>query len=182
MALPSGPLPYYVNVNRKSSWHVSALLLTALESMTLPSRVRGQGSLRQSLDEITGALNVNGNQNMAKAQVSVFLDSTVKMDRSGRPQAPGQNRDPRVPSQNRLGDEVGIINETLPSLDMDLFPSDDPNEARERRPNRKVHVFGEAETFRGDKDLWGSIAEEENSVDGRERARRRAAGLKVVQK
>jgi len=188
MALPSNALPRYVSVDRKSPWHVSALLSTALESMTLPSRLRAQNCPRQSLDEIAGALNVNGSQNIAKLQMSICLDSTPKLqlngdDRPGRLEVQGQNRDPRVPSQSGLGVDLDMVDDTPAALDMDLFPSDDPNQARGRRVTKRTHVFGEAENFRSDKDLSGTIVdEEEYGLDGRERARRRAMGLKVLHK
>jgi hypothetical protein len=188
MALPPNPLPHYVSVDRKSTWHVSALLSTALESMTLPSRLRAQNGLRQSLNEIARALNVNGNQNIAKLQMSICLQSKSQLrlngdDRPGRLEVRGQCRDPRVPSQNGLGDDMEIFGETPPVLDMDFFPSDDPNQTRGPRMNKRIHIFGEAENFRGDKDLLGTNVDEEvNGLDGQERARRRAAGLKIMHK
>jgi hypothetical protein len=187
MALPSNALPHYVSVDRKSLWHVSALFSTALESMTLPSRLRAQNGLRQSLDETAGALNVNGNQNIAKLQMSICFEPTSQLqlngdDRPGRLEVRGQSRDPRVPSQNGLGDDLDIVEETPAALDMDFFPSDDPNQARGRRVTKRLHIFGEAENFRGDKDLSGTNVDGEKGLDGRERARRRAVGLKVFHK
>lgn len=94
----------------------------------------------------------------------------------------GQSRDPRVPSQNGLGGDLGIVDETPAALDMDLSSSDRPNQARDRRMNKKIHVFGEVENFRGDTDLSGINIDDENGLDGRKRARRRAAGLTIVHK
>ncbi len=155
--------------------------------MTLPSRLRAQNGLWQSLDEIAGALNVNGNQNIAKFQMSICLESTSQLqvnggDRTGRLEVRGQSRDPRVPSQNGLGGDLGIVDETPAALDMDLSSSDRPNQARDRRMNKKIHVFGEVENFRGDTDLSGINIDDENGLDGRKRARRRAAGLTIVHK
>jgi hypothetical protein len=187
MALPEA-LPHYVSVDRKSPWHVSALLSTALESMTLPSRLRAQNGLRQSLDEIAGVLNVNGNQNIARLQMSICFESRLQLqangdDRLGRLDVRSQSRDPRVPSQNGLGDDLDVVDKTPATLDMDFFPSDDPNQARGRRVTKRIHIFGEAENLRGDNDQSGAnVEDEENDLDGRERARRRAAGLKIFHK
>lgn len=179
MALPSNALPHYVSVDRKSPWHVSALLSTALESMTLPSRLRAHNCPRQSLDEITGALNVNGSQNIARLQMSICLDSMSQLQSNGD----SQSRDPRAPPQNGLGDGLDMAGDTPAAFDMDLFPSDDPNEARGRRVTKRTHIFGEAENFRSAKNLSGTKVDDEyNGLDGRERARRRAAGLKVLHK
>lgn len=187
MALPSNALPHYVRVDRKSPWHVSALLSTALESMTLPSRLKAQNGLRQSLDEIAGALNVNGNQNIAKLQMSICSESTSQFqmnrdDRPGRLEVRGHSSDPRVPSQNGLGGDLDILDESPAALDMNFFPLDDPNQARGRRVTKTIHIFGEAESFRGNEDLSGTNVDEEIGLDGRERARRRAEGLKVIHK
>jgi hypothetical protein len=189
MALPSNTLPNYVRVDRKSPWHVSALLSTAFESMTLPSRLKNQNGFRQSLDEIAGALNVNGNQNIAKIQMSVCLDPASHPqgngdDRPGRLEVRQQSRDRRVPSQNGLSDDLDMIDKTPAALDMNFFPTDGPSQIRGRRVTKRIHTFGEAENFRWDKDLSASDVnkDEENSLDGRERARQRAAGLKVLHK
>jgi hypothetical protein len=186
MALPNA-LPHYVSIDRKSPWHVSALLSTALESMTLPSRLRAQNGLWQSLDETAGALNVNGNKNIAKLQMSICLESTPQLplngdDRPGRLEVRGQSRDARIPSQNGFGNGLDIVDDPPAALDTDFFPSNNLNQARGRRVTKRIHIFGEVENFRGDKDLSGIKVDEENDLDGRERARRRAAGLKVLHK
>lgn len=188
MTIPFNTLPPYVSIDRKSPWHVSALLSTALESMTLSSRLKAQNGLRQTLDEIAGALNVNGNQNIAKLQMSISLNSTSQLqanghDRPGRQEVRGQSRDPRVPSQNGLGDDLDTAYEAPAGLDMDFFPSDDvSNQNRGHRVTKQIHIFGEAESFRGDENISGTNVDEEYDLDGRERAWRRAAGLKVLHK
>jgi hypothetical protein len=188
MAIPSNTLPPYVSIDRRSPLHVSALLSTALESMTLPSRLKAQNGLRHTLDEIAAALNINGNQNIAKLQMSICLKSTSQLqtiadDRPGRLDVRSQSRDPRVPSQNGLGDDLDITNEATTGLDMDFFPSaESADQSRGQRASRQIHIFGEAESFRGDGDMLGTNVDEEHGLDGRERALRRAAGLKVVHK
>jgi hypothetical protein len=186
MSLPSGPLPTYVSLNRQSLWHVSALLSTSLESITLPSRLKVQHGVQIPLDELAGALNVNGNQNIAKLQMSVGPNpqpqaQTNGHDRSGRLEVRARNRDPRVPSRDGLGDELNVIDDTPSGLDIDLFPADEPNQGRVRRLSGRAHIFGKAEVFRSDENGFGdSRVEGEECVDGRERARRRATGQTVV--
>jgi hypothetical protein len=156
--------------------------------MTLPSRLKPQNGIRQTLDEIAGSLNVNGNQNIAKLQMSISLTSASQLqtygeDRTGRLEVQGQKRDPRVPSQNGLGDNLDNLDEASAGLDMNFFPSDElTNQSRERRATKQIHIFGEAESFRGEENISGTNVDEEHGLDGRERARRRAAGLKVIHK
>lgn len=158
---------------------MSALFSTALESMTLPSRLRVQNGKRESLDEIAGALNVNGNQNMAKLQMSIVSKPLSNGDhRSGRLDVRAQSRDSRMPSQNGRAEPV-IIDDAVNNLDMDFFPSKETFPPRGRHPIKKVHVFGQAEAFRGDED---KDEKDNDDFDGQERARRRAAGLPILHK
>jgi hypothetical protein len=170
---------------------VSALLSTALESMTLPSRLRAKNGLRTTLDEIAGALNINGNQKVAKLQMSIGSKTKKSQlfqllpngqDRQGRLEVRGNSRDPRVPSTDGRGDVEAVEEDTPVNLDMDFFPSDEPSQSRGRRLTKKIHIFGEAENLRGDDLLGSDVEADDYSVDGRDRARRRAAGLKIIQK
>ena len=155
--------------------------------MTLPSRLKSKNGTRETLDELAAALNVNGNQNIARLQMSI--DSTSKPaqqnfeDKSERLAVHGQNVDPRMPSGEGWSDKVEKSDGAASSpLDMNLFPSNEPNQNRGRPKAKNLHIFGEVENFRGHKEeLIDTDAEgNKHGVDGRERARRRAAGLPIV--
>lgn len=179
LSIPSVPLPAYINMDPRSLWHVSALLSTAVESMTLPSRLKAKDGMRESLDEIAASLNVNGNQNIAKLQMSIGPErSTEEINgdlRPGRPDLRIQSRDSRMPSQDGRELAVKPVNEDGDPLDMDFFPLEEPNTSRRRQVTKKLHIFGQAEAFRGDNE-----DSQDDDFDGQERARRRAAGLSII--
>lgn len=187
MTVPLNNLPAYVKLDQNSPWHVSALISTALESMTLPSRLKSKNGTQETLDELAAALNVNGNQNIAKLQMSIGSTSRLAQQNdhgwSGMPATPGQNVDARMPSQERWGDNVEISDRAASStLDMDFSSSNEPKPQWGRSKAKILHVFGEVESFRGHKEelLDKNAEEDEHGIDGRERARRRASGLPIV--
>ena len=72
LSVPHTQLPQYVHFDRKSQWHTSALLSAALESITLPTRLRHGIQKCWSISDMEAALNVNGNQRIAQLQCSMF--------------------------------------------------------------------------------------------------------------
>ena len=189
MTIPSpSTTPNYVQIDRKSIWHASALLSTAMETITLPSRLKAQNSVRQSLDDIAASLNVNGNQNIAKLRMSISPVSEVKDTSKAQnvlANAINGHLDMRLPSHGGLNTYASFEDHTkddekkdLEILDIDFFPSEEFNQARGRTLGRKTHVFGQAEVYRA---VTASSAPAPADEDGgHERARRRAAGLPVV--
>lgn len=182
-------LPSYVTIDPKSQWHVSGLLCTAVESMTLPSRLKARDGTRETLDQIASALNVNGNQNIAKLRMSVAQKSAAVLngqgnDWPGRLEVGPQSRDTRIPPREGLTDAPQITDEDgVATFDMDFFFTEETEQvqSRQRQNMKKVHVFGQAENYRDEED--GTRAQTNDAKDdGREKARRRAAGLPVIQK
>ncbi|TAQ87745.1 hypothetical protein B7494_g3904 [Chlorociboria aeruginascens] len=179
MALPLKILPSYVTLDRRSYWHVSGLMSTAMESMTLASRLKSQN---KTLDTIAAALNVNGNQNIAKLRMGLdkkSLSITNGHHRPGRLDVDPQSRDSRAPSQDRSTGDIGDGNSAT-IFDMEFFPSETTGETLRTRNIKKAHVFGQSESYRADEDLENQEANEEDQ--GFERARRRAAGLPIIYK
>ena len=183
MSLPSTMLPSYVTIDPKSQWHVSALLCTAFESVTLPSRLKPRDGSRETLDQISSALNINGNQNIAKLRMSIDQKAALNgHDRPGRLEVGAQGSDVRIPSRERSTDANPITStdeDDGARLDMDFFPTE-ATEGRDQQSNKRAHVFGQAESYRDDEDQEGEQANKEEA--GLERARRRAAGLPIIQK
>ncbi|KAG0646720.1 dml-1 [Hyphodiscus hymeniophilus] len=186
MTLPSTMLPSYVTIDPKSHWHVSGLLSAAMESMTLPSRLKLHAGTRETLDQITSVLNVNGNQNIAKLRMSVDQKSVTVLngeghDRSGRLEIRAQSRDMRIASRERSTDALQVTaQDEVATFDIDFFPTDATEHTRGRQNTKKAHVFGQAENYRGEEDEESDKANEED--EDHERARRRAAGLPTLQK
>lgn len=181
MTMPSATLPSYVALDPRSQWHVSGLLSTALESMTLPSRLKRQNTALQTLDQLANALNINGKQTTAKLRMSIDQKSAINgHQQSGGSEVLSQSRDMRLPSQERYSDEENAADkEDLTMFDMDFFPTEGPDQSRGRRRGiTKIHVFGQAENYRVDGDLEDEVANGED--EGHERARRRAAGLPIT--
>jgi hypothetical protein len=181
-------LPSYVTIDQQSQWHVSGLLCIAMESMTLPSRLKARDVTvpRETLDQIASALNVNGNQNIAKLRMSADQKSVAVLnghghDRPGRLEVRAHSRDMRIPSRERSTDAPqSTAEDDVATFDMDFFPTEATEQIRGRQNIKKAHVFGQAESYRNDADQESDKANEED--EGHERARRRAAGLPIIQK
>lgn len=181
MTLPTAKLPSYVTVDPQSPWHVSGLLSAALESMSLPSRLKMVRGSRQTMDGIISAVNVNGNQNIAKLRMSIDQNAAPNgHKRHGRLAVPTESRDLRVRSQERIIHDAQADETDVKIFDMDFFPEETGDQPRERRSDKETHVFGQAEGYRVQENIHSLQANEEE--DGGERARRRAAGLPLIQK
>ena len=182
MTLPTAKLPPYVTIDPQSPWHVSGLLSAALESMSLPSRLKMTNGSRQTMDRLISALNINGSQNIAKLRMSV--DQTAAPNghhRPGRLDAPAESRDPRLRSQDRSDQNLPADGESaLTTFDMDFFPVETGEQTRRRSSNKEPHVFGQAEGYRVPELPGSQEATEED--EGYDRARRRAAGLPLIQR
>lgn len=144
LALPSVPsqrLRQILSLDASSLWHTSALLSTAIESATLPSRVK-DASNRDTLGNIADLLNVHGKQSVANLQMSFS-----NVDGS--------------PHSEEVGDEPkdGV------RLDVDFRPADEVGESVGRLRNgyhRAPKIFSQVLASRGQK-------ENHDGEDGRER-------------
>lgn len=183
LSFPStSKLPTYVSVNSQSHWHVSALLSTAIESMTLPSRLKAQNKSLQRLDQFENALNINGSQNIAKLRMSInYIGETNGSSEPSNLKIRAESRDSRLPSQERGADTARPASADHPDvLDIDFFAPDDMDSTRSRGTSKKTHVFGQTESFRGHDEREDEAVENED--EGLLRARYRAAGLSLVRK
>lgn len=176
LTIPSTTLPPYVNLNMQSEWHVSALLATAVESISLPSRLKLQNSNRETFSILANSLNVNGNQTIAKLQMSVKQKETTNGIQNGEAALLSESTDSRIFSQ----DDVHANEESeTKTLDMDFFPTGGEEQSRGPRRSKKVHIFGQTELSRTSEDA--DPINPTGAYDGYERARRRAAGLPIIQ-
>lgn len=77
LACPPPKIPSYLKLEPSSEWYESAVLAIAVESMTLPSRVKAIGGRRGLLSDFEAVLNVQGNQSLFELR-SVIDNGTRK--------------------------------------------------------------------------------------------------------
>ncbi|KAF3770246.1 hypothetical protein M406DRAFT_36446, partial [Cryphonectria parasitica EP155] len=147
VSLPSTQPPRLRNMlslDASSPWHASALLSAAIETATLPSRLKDTAS-RDALGTISDMLNVHGKQNVANLQMS-FSDVG------------------EVPHAADAGDEPkdGV------KLDVDFRPADEVSDGVGRAARNGFHsrakMFSQVLASRGEQ---GDDDEEEEEEDGR---------------
>lgn len=182
LTLPSLRLPSYLQLARSSLWQTSALLSTALESMTLPSRLRPDGGKRGRLDDMEAALNVNGNQRIANLQMSITDPSVLKHQQL----AGGNAYDDRMRGSNtdrQLKEDQFLA--SYASLDMNFFCGEAQATSSNglRAPQTKRNqVFGLVESVRGNVGNTGDTGRDQEDEVGESRKRRRFAALPLIEK
>ena len=179
MSIPLTKLPQYVLFDRNSQWHSSALLSVALESVTLPTRLRRGVGKRWFLDDIEAALNVNGNQRMAQLQCSILdpedaaLVSAISYG----------SIDDRAPSgNNNMLDREHELRFAESRFDMD-FTCDNTRSASRLATQHNVwdHVFSAIESSRTKVETAkDEEMDEDNANDVRKL--RRLASLPVIER
>ena len=142
LSIPPIPLFQDIQFDRDSQWHTSALLSLALESMTLPSRLRPDHGKCGSLDEMEALLNVNGNQRIATLKCSVMetaeTSSPTKID----------ERMPRSNTRDELHGEHAM-QETTARSDVDLSCGEArPTAFGHTQHGAVEHVFARVECLR----------------------------------
>ncbi len=146
--------------------------------MTLPSRLKQHDGSRVTMDHLINALNVNGNQNIAKLRMSIDQEKTLNGHHVLG--GPGTAADARVPSHERNIDTSEAREDEEPDiLDMDFFPTETGDQVGRRQVHKKPHVFGHSGNHRSERET--AMLEQEDA-DGYNRARRRASGLPIIQK
>ena len=173
LSIPPTPLPQYLRLDRDSQWHISALLSMAVESMTLPSRLRPDQGKRGTLHDMEALLNVNGNQRIASLKCSIMETA----DNSGiSSPAKTDERMPRSNTSDRLHGE-DAMQETTARSDVDLSCGEArPTASGYNQPRAIEHVFARVECLR-DQNYQTTMT----STDGDENSRkhRRLAGLPI---
>ena len=139
MANNPARLPSYLSLDSTSQWHVGALQSVALESMTMPSRLRSSENRRGTLQDLEEAFNSTGKRRIAKLEMSI-ADPNVLSETSSHQIDHGQKVGPQASEGD--GDQ-------LSDLDFEFF-SKDYRVATSARANKKEHIFGRAEAARGE--------------------------------
>lgn len=165
IALPTSLPPRVrdtLSIDASSHWHTAALLSAAVESATLPSRLRDPAN-RETLGHMTDRLNVHGKQTVANLQMS-FAGA------GGAPRSTGAGDEP--------GDGL--------RLDVDFRPSDELGDGRSRLQKQNgfhggSKIFSQVLASRGGRDGEDQVMEDGEDVGEDEdgRARRGAQGEAV---
>jgi hypothetical protein len=138
-----------------SPWHVSALQVVGLESMTISSRLRKSSGGRGMLQDLEDTINNTGKRRIAKLEMSI-ADSMMLSDNGSNEPCKAKQSCSITPPLASEGDEQ------LSNFDIDVF-------TREYRVSlktgRKEHVFGRVEVSRGN---W-SLPEDDEVRDPRDR-------------
>ena len=178
MSLPP-VLPPYIQLDRSSQWHTSALLATAVESMTLPSRLRYTSSAHVTFDAMEAALNVNGAQRIANLQCSIIDPLVLKAEKSRAVNGSHDHRQPGTSTSDFMLDEDDP-QMTTATLDVDYSCWGSTDSVTSLRHRHKVaHTLGQVETLRGD---FEKHVDKDDQEVAHTRKRRRLANLPVVEK
>ena len=179
MSVPSSSLPSYVHLDRNSQWQTSALLEVALESITLPSRLRPGTQTGGTLGGLETALNVNGNQRLAQIEYSILAAQSKVFPVNND----NEDADHRVPSSTVITMLMKEDSEgTKSHFDIDLSDRDLVSSSLSSRQRRRSeHTFGAVEILRGrNQDPAGEDVNHEEVIHRRQR--KRFAGLTVVER
>ena len=172
LSVPPTQAPQYLRFDRGSQWHTSALLSAALESTTLPTRLRHDIQKRGFADDLEAALNVNGNQRIAQLGYSM-------LDPEDAPLAVHGSTDDRAPlGSNAILVEKNRLKLAKPKVDMDLSCW---NARSANQCEVSDHVFGTVEVTRAKVEAAGDEKIDEDAVTYlREQGRR--AGLPLIER
>ena len=144
LSLPTKGLPPYVQLDRGSRWHTSALLSAAFESITLPSRQRSRTHGQAYLDQVEAGLNTNGNQRIARLQASVLASDSLMEQGQRR----SNSDDAKIPTFGDTPMKEDFARDCSTDLDVDLL-TDLSNTSLVGSSQSHDNVFGGIECFRG---------------------------------
>lgn len=132
LSSPPARIPGYVRLNPSSEWSKTALLCTALETTTLPTRLNQGNGRPGSLAELESTLNKTGSRTLFELQANVVDTDRFRQHPSGE--------------KSFLGESQGSL--SLPKIttafDLDYSPR-----GSQATLGRRVRVFGQVEIERG---------------------------------
>jgi len=137
--------PQYLAMDATSLWHIAALQVAGMESMTIPSRLRVSLGGRGTLQDIEDTINSTGKRRIAQFGMSI-ADPEVLSDKVQQATSYTE-KSGSVTSRRASEDE-----DSLSRFDMDVFTREYRTATRTKETE---HVFGRAEGLRGDWDLAG---------------------------
>lgn len=138
-------LPPYLSPDSGSPWHIGAVQCVALESMTIPSRLRTSDGRRGTLQDLEDTFNSTGKRRIAKLSMSIADPSVLSEKTSGqieRAEKDGSSGSHEASSRD---------SEVLSEYDIDMFSKD--YRVGVAKSGKREHVFGRAEASRGEWNL-----------------------------
>lgn len=171
---PRSPPSYLSNFDASSKWHTSALQVAAIESITLPSRLRSRDPARASLSDFETTISNDGKRRIAQLDYSVAdpasLSGAAANGHSGNDSRVNGNGNGHATNGHSYEDD----DPTQPAeLDIDMTPYHaDPSSSSSSSSTRQAQrskgtVFGQSRTMRG---KWKSTLEiEETNIAARDR-------------
>ncbi|KAF2728617.1 protein DML1 [Polyplosphaeria fusca] len=136
--------PSYLQLDSNSPWHIGAMQALALESITIPSRLRSSDERRGTLQDLEETINSTGKRRIAKLEMSI-ADPDVLDEKSERQIAQAEKSGSMG---SGLDDKDG---EQLFRFDIDVFSRD--YRGVQSKPFKKEHIFSRVESTRGDWNL-----------------------------
>ena len=140
--------PSYLSLDQTSPWHISAVQAVALETMTIPSRLKVNVGSRGTLQDIEDSFNSTGKRRIAKLEMSV-ADPEVLAEKADERIAQAEKVGSMPSRQTSEGNDDGLT-----AFDIDTFTRD--YRAASTRAKKKEHIFGRAESSRGEWNLCES--------------------------
>lgn len=173
---PPERVPDYIHLDDGSEWSNAALLATAMETMTLPARLRGGPEQHRSLADLESVLNVNGNQKIYQ------MRCTIGQKNDGQPSEGGPSN--MVKERQKgwdEGDGPAEDTQTKASSSTNHFDVDFSTDGvAEIRPGKTTHTFGQVEVCRGVRSgRLGTVASDSEVVG---RQQRRLGSEPIVEK
>jgi hypothetical protein len=133
-------LPNYLSLDTASPWHIAALQVIGVESMTISSRLRASLGGRGTLQDLENTINSTGKRRIAKLELSA-ADPDVLSDKALDEAEKAEKVGSMTSRQTSEGDD------RLSNFDIDTFTRDYRTATRK---GKKEHVFGRAEASRGE--------------------------------
>lgn len=150
--------PSYLTMDTHSSWHLGAFQAVALESMTMPSRLRALGGTRGTLQDMEVAFNSTGKRRVAKFEMSI-ADPDVLEEKADEQIAQAEK------GGSMTSKTASDVDDHLTEFDIDAFAKD--YRISSRNSHKKEHIFGRSEVSRGE---W-TLSEDGTERDPRDRFR-----------
>lgn len=147
-------LPPYVTMDGSSKWHTSALQLLALESVTLPTRLRSNQQGRSSFDDFETVLSNDGNRRIAQVNMSIKDPAELEDSVNGH----GAQHDSRI--NGFTNGNYGQDEPESKDLDIDMQPKTANLTGERGTSTRRNHVFSQLQSLRGS---WKSSLEMEDT-------------------
>ncbi|KAI9817333.1 MAG: mtDNA inheritance, partitioning of the mitochondrial organelle [Phylliscum demangeonii] len=140
-------LPPTVAISRGSKWHSSALLSTAVETMTIPTRLRALEGQRATLFDLEQTLRLNGNQKVVK--LGLGIDRQKPSNHHSGPVGGDHLDHKRLPNGSDPLGASALAHE----LEISLFPG----AVGHLKKRAKMHTFSRVEVTRdASANEWGS--------------------------